>query len=67
MLIVQESVLKQIHQRNNNVIENVSFTDFINNNIEEILQNYYYDMSFTSSIGDNMIMDNLGGGASLNY
>ena len=61
------SLVYSIHQRNNNVIENVSFTDFINNNIEEILQNYYYDMSFTSSIGDNMIMDNLGGGASLNY
>ena len=60
------SLVFSIHQRINSVIENVSFSDFINNNIEEILQNYYYDMSFTS-IGDNMIMDNLAGGASVNY
>ena len=60
------SLVYSIHQRINSVIENVSFSDFINNNIEEILQNYYYDMSFTS-IGDNMIMDNLAGGASVNY
>ena len=60
------SLVYSIHQRINSVIETVSFSDFINNNIEEILQNYYYDMSFTS-IGDNMIMDNLAGGASVNY
>ena len=60
------SFVYSIHQRINSVIENVSLSDFINNNIEEIIQNYYYDMSFTS-IGDNMIMDNLAGGASVNY